>query len=429
MKKLLALILTVCLLAALSACGSTETQATEAPVSEPPAPAAQETPVPEEPVSFVSDDLGAPVILNIQNITETYPAPDGTDRVILTFGFDDVNVYLYSNDAAAEAINQFLAMQDEIYYSGTGIGDGINAILEMATDNYALVQDHDAGLNMEFSSMRTAYVDRADSRVIALRYRVNSYTGGAHGLYADRAYVFDTATGRTLSFDDLATDRAALENLLLNKMYDTLQNDVRYKPIFDYMTAFKAGEDLDDELRALFREGSWTLNEEGLVVFSDIYEIGSYADGIVRFTLPYEELDGVLNEAWLPVARAEGGELRIMEIDEQGSTSVHLLDKVSISDKGSEFRVFADGTVYDVSIISVTYISDDVGYYQTETHWYCSYLSNLGVQVQTVIPEGMPDLMIRCRDENGKARSYLITESGEDGSVVLLEEDHVVAVG
>lgn len=429
MKKTSAIILAVCLLAALAACGSGDIYIHDTPATQAPVPEVESTPVPEEPVSFVSEELGVPVILNIQNITETYPAPDGTDRVILTFGFDDVNVYLQSNPEAAEAINQVLATEDELYYSGTGNGDGLNAILEMATDNFALVQDHDAGLNMEFSSMRSAYVDRADSRVIALRYRVNSYTGGAHGVYMDRAYIFDTESGRALSFDDLSDDRAALEQLLLEKMYDTLHNDVRYKPIFDYMTAFKSDEDLDDELKALFREGSWTLNADGLVVFSDIYEIGSYADGIVRFTVPYEELDGVLNESLLPMERPEGGELHIMGIDGEGAYNVHLLDKVRISNRGQEFRVFADGTVYDVSIISVTYISDDVGFYQTETHWYCSYLSNLGVQVQTVIPEGMPDLMIRCRDESGSLHSYLFTQSAEDGSVVLLEEDNVVAVG
>ena len=77
----------------------------------------------------------------------------------------------------------------------------------------------------------------------------------------------------------------------------------------------------------------------------------------------------------------------------------------------------------------MTYINDDQGFYQTDTHWYCSYLSNLGVQVQTMIPEGMPDLMIRCRDGNGTAHSFLITQSGDDGSVLLLEEDNVVAVG
>ncbi len=429
MKKTLAILLAVCLLAALSACGSGDIYIHDAPETQAPAPAETSEPVVAEPDPQVLVELGEPVILNIKNTSETFPAPDGSDRVILTYGYDDVDVYLASNLSAADAINQELATQDEIFYSGSGNGDGINAVLEVATDNYALTQDHDVGLSTEFSCTRTAFVDRADSRVIALRYRTSTYVGGAHGTYVDRVLVFDTESGRRLSVDDLAADREALEHVILEKMNDVLHNDVRYLPILDYMTAFDPDADVEVKLRSLIRDGSWTLDHEGLTVFSDLYEIGSYADGIVRFTVPYEELNGVLDDAWLPPVRTSGGELHIMGLDDRNGNAVHLLDKVTISDDGSEFRVFADGTVYDVSIDSVTYINDDIGFYQTETHWYCSYLSNVGVQVQTVIPEGMPDLMIRYTDESGAAHRYLITESGEDGSVLLLEESKVVAVG
>lgn len=429
MKKIIPVLLVFCLTAVLSACGTGEIYIHE--TAETPAPAVETEAVPAEtlPTSHIVEELGAPVILNVRNITESFPAPDGSAHMILTYGYDDVDVYLESNFKAAESINQYLATQDEIYYTGSGNGDGINAMLEIATDNFALARDHDTEINTEFSCMRTAYIDRADSRVISVRYRVNSYTGGAHGIYTDRAYVFDTASGRLLSFDDLCSDRAMLEMLLLDKMNQTLREDVRYESVLDYLTAFKPDGNLDDELKALFREGSWTLNDEGLTVFSDIYEIGSYADGIVSFTVPYSDLTGLLNENLLPVERKESGELHIMGIDDFRSRDVRLLDKVFVSDDGQEYKVFAEGTVYDVSVNTVTYINDDIGFYQTETHWFCSYLADLGVQIQTVIPEGMPNLMIRCRDASGKVHSFLLTESGEDGSVQLLEQDNVNAVG
>lgn len=429
MKKTIAIVMICCLLAALSACGTGELYIHNAPETPAPVPTVEPAPVVIEPDPQVTELLGAPVILNINNITETYPAPDGSERVILTYGYDEVKVYLESAPLAADAINQVLATQDEIYYSGSGNGDGVNAFLELATDNFGLSQDHGTGLNPEFSCMRSAIVDRADSRVIALRYRTSSYTGGAHGLYTDRVSVFDTASGRLLGFDDLSADRNALEALLLKTMDDQLHNDVRYLPILDYMTTFNPDLELDDMLKSLFREGSWTLDGEGLTVFSDVYELGSYADGIVRFTVPYEELNGVLDEAWMPFDKPADGSLQIKDLDDRDGRAIRLLDKVTITKNGSEFRVYAEGTVYDVSIDSVTYISDDIGFYQTETHWYCSYLSNVGVQVQTKIPDGMPDLMVAYRDSSGERRSFLITESGDDGSVLLLEEEHVTAVG
>lgn len=429
MKRITALILTCCLLAALTACGSGELYIHDAPETPAPAPVSEPTAAVTEPDPQVAELLGEPVILNIRNVTENFPAPDGSERVILTYGYDHVEVYLESAPDAAGAINQVLATQDEIYYSGSGNGDGVNAYLELATDNFALSLEHETGINPEFSCMRSALIDRADSRVISLRYRTNSYTGGAHGLYTDRVSVFDTASGRQLSFDDLSADRSALEELLLKNMDEKLHNDVRYLPILDYMTTFNPDLDLEETLRALFRDGSWSLDSEGLTVFSDVYELGSYADGIVRFTVPYAELKGVLNEAWMPFPQPADGSLRIMDLNDRDGSTVQLVDKVTIADKGAQFRIFAEGTVYDVSLDSVTYISDDVGFYRTETHWYCSYLSNVGVQVQTHIPAGMPDLMVAYRDVNGERHNYLVTQSGEDGTVLLLEEEHVSAVG
>ena len=429
MKKTIAVFLILCFAAALAACGANDLYIHD-PASGAEPPAAKDTPEPvlTEPDPVVAEALGGQVILSVKNEMQSFAAPDGSGKTILSFGTDTVKVVL-DDRAAAEKINQFLAMKDEMYYTGSGAGDGMYELLELATDNYTLVKELGTSQNTEFSCTRSVIVERGDSRILSLRYRVNSYTGGAHGLYADRVFVFDTATGSLLKLDDIAADRAALEEAMLAKMTDLIENDVRYQPVKEYMKAFQPDLELNDALRSLFREGSWLLDDEGFAVFSDLYEIGSYADGILRFSLSYEELDGILREEYLPFARSESGELFIRSIDSPRSASVILVDKVTTDEKGSEFRVFSQGTVYDVSIDSVVYISDHVGFYQTTTHWYCSYLSNAGVQVQTLIPDGMPDLMIRYLDENGQPHSFLITRSGEDGTVILLEEEHVEAVG
>lgn len=428
MNKKLTVFLALLLALSLCACGSSGIYIHDAPEATAPAPTeapAAETAAPSVDVKAI---LGSPVVLSVSMKTDSYGAPDGSGKTILRYGYDTARVYLADNPKAAEAINQFLARQDEIYYSGTGTGDGVNAILEQATDNYSYALNTGAGVNIEFSCFRAVYVERGDSRVLSLRYRVNSYTGGAHGLYSDRSYVFDTATGRLLTLDDLSADRPALEKALLDMMTDTVQNDVRYQPLIGYVEQFTELT-MEDALKALIREGSWILGEKGLTVFSDINEIGSYADGVVRFTLPYEELDGLLLEQWMPMERPVDGSLSIVPLDKLENGTLNLFDKVTVSGDGQEFCVFAEGAVYDVSVDSVTYISDEVGFYQTETHWYGSYLSDNGIQIQTMIPEGMPNVMIRYLDAAGQSHSFLVTQSGEDGSVLLLEEEMVEAVG
>ena len=80
-------------------------------------------------------------------------------------------------------------------------------------------------------------------------------------------------------------------------------------------------------LRALIREGSWLLDEKGLVIFSDLYEIGSFADGVVRFAVSYEELDGLLREDWFPVAHDQQGNLNIEVLKAGENAKKQLLDK------------------------------------------------------------------------------------------------------
>ena len=54
-------------------------------------------------------------------------------------------------------------------------------------------------------------------------------------------------------------------------------------------------------------------------------------------------------------------------------------------------------------------------------------MTNCAVQISTVIPEGMPNLRISYRAEDGLRYLYL-TESGEDGSLILAD-DSIQAVG
>ena len=50
------------------------------------------------------------------------------------------------------------------------------------------------------------------------------------------------------------------------------------------------------------------------------------------------------------------------------------------------------------------------------------------LQLDTVIPDGMPDLMVSYSDENGESHRLLLTQSGEDGSYILTG-DNIEAVG
>ena len=55
-------------------------------------------------------------------------------------------------------------------------------------------------------------------------------------------------------------------------------------------------------------------------------------------------------------------------------------------------------------------------------------MEDSALQLVTVIPDGMPNLKISWRDAEGEKACYL-TQSGEDGSLILMPVEDVEAVG
>ena len=82
--------------------------------------------------------------------------------------------------------------------------------------------------------------------------------------------------------------------------------------------------------------------------------------------------------------------------------------------------------MYDVRLASVDY-SDR--FYETAQLWACSYMSDCVLQLDTMIPDGMPDLMVSFRDASGAQTRLLLTQSGENGAYILMNDSDIEAVG
>ena len=429
MKKIMALILVLALAATMCACDELEKlQQVELPPlpTVEPSPEPETTPEPAEESPEPSPEpleLGNRVIVSIKNNTEIHNAPDNEAQRILTFSYDTPQVHIEGNDAAAAAINDHIAVLDELYYTGTGNGDGINAMLEMALDNYSYAVDTGAELGLEYSSDRTVSVPRADNAVVSLILSTNTYTGGVHGNYFDRGYVYDARTGELLTLEKLTSDADAFSAFAASYLVELAKNDETYASL-DLI------EDLPSAMAALLREGSWYFDDNGLVVFSDVYELASYAEGIIRFTIPYGALEDYLDAKWLPTQRQSGdGSFEVSLLSDVPSGSVEIIDRVTADSEGLELCLKAVGTVYDVSISSVEYADYSHKFFETASHWACSYMSDCAIQLVTLIPEGMPNLMISYTTADGVHHHSLISQSGVDGSISLTDAESVEAIG
>ena len=432
LKKQIAVLLTLLLALSLAACSAESLklqrlpEATAAPTAVPTpvptvAPTAPppptSTPTKAEEAGSAVLELGNHVVVNVVNNLEVFTAPDGSEQTILNFAYENARVFVEGRAAAAEAINAVLGVGDELYYSGEGAHSGMNGLLEMATDNYARAKDTGEDLALEFSSSRSVTVGRADDRVLSLVYSVRGFDGGVSALMYDRAYTFDAESGRQLTLDDLSTDGEGLRSVLVK----TIIQQAEANP-----AAITLADDADGQLSALLRAGNWSLSGSGLDVFANPGEIETANGGILHFVIPYESLAPYLDSKWLPVGRGGSGELRLLQQEDVAAGSVEYFDRLTVDEDGEHLCLMVEGVVYDLELWKVDYAG---AFYPSHLLWHGSYLQNAALQLDTLIPEGIPSVMVRYRDADGNQISRLISRSGEDGSLLLIDPDEFRTVG
>ena len=454
MKRIFCLLLALAMLGSLSACGlhklkdielpplpdlkagDEQAAATDKPiVIETPLPNVLPTITPTEspvqetlPVQAELPTTPNQVIINFRHTSyENFDPEEGTQR-ILTFTYDTPIVTMEDRLASANAINSQLSLLDETYYMGDENVEGsfgYTGMMEMAEDNYAYVrQSGNAGMPTEYSSSRTAATARVDDQLINIIYTYYDYTGGAHGNYAQEAFVFDAYNGERLQLEDLTSNYPALRNCIIYYMIGLTETD---PDLYDHIYLdWIPDNDFYGTFAKLLRQGSWYFDEKGLVVFSSLYELGPYAAGIAQFGIPYGELKGKIDDRWLPETRSESGTVQVLRQAEAESGNYTFLDRVEVDNGGEEFCIAVNGMAYDVKLSSVYYVDR---FYEKDELWFGSKVQNAALQVVALVPEGLPNLMLSYSDVTGQTHHYMISTNGKTGGVQLVSESNVQPVG
>lgn len=424
MKKRIAIVLLAAFCLTLGACGVLEKPLpTPSPTAAPtptPSPTAEPTPEPTPkptPVPTPAPVQEQRVIVTVDKTALEAMDPQSGETRILSFSYDTPMIEMENNPAAAEKINEFIALQSEAFYTGEDYGDGYgtgyNNMLTLAEDNYLYQMETGAEYpNLEMSADRSAAILRNDGTVLTLLFNDYSYTGGAHGQMASRAYCFDANSGELLTLDTVSVDPEGFAAFLTSFMLDEIQND----PELSERVYLEEAE-LEPALAALVREGSWYFDYDGMVLFSDDYELSSHAAGPISFLVPYDAAAAYLYPRYIPEAGTENAAFHVLPAEEMVEGNTEILDMVKISDTGAALYLVVNGAAHDVRLTSVQY--SDV-FYETAQLWSCSVMRDCAVQIQTDIPDGMPNLKISYRTQDGLKSLYL-TMSGEDGSLILMD--------
>ena len=120
-------------------------------------------------------------------------------------------------------------------------------------------------------------VRRADSVVLSLLEMSEDYMGGVHGMYGYFGVNFDTATGKRLQISDVCTNAEVLVKAILTRLHE----DNPRSP-FENTEDYILEQVVKDKL-------NFTINPDGISVYFNPYEIGSYAEGLFTATLLFSE--------------------------------------------------------------------------------------------------------------------------------------------
>jgi hypothetical protein len=115
-------------------------------------------------------------------------------------------------------------------------------------------------------------------KYLTLKYSWSIYTiGAAHGLYGVYNAVFDKETGAQVSVSDLVVDTAQLRT-------------VGFECFKEQNVEIFENNDEQELRRRFFIPNNFAVTPQGLEFYFELYDIVSYAEGLVSFTVSYDKL-------------------------------------------------------------------------------------------------------------------------------------------
>lgn len=194
---------------------------------------------------------------------------------------------------------------DTVALSGTGyeaLAERIDQWMEEKETSFQSLADEYAGWAEEdeayedtdyyrYSFFQEIEAVRIDTQAVSLLETRSDYAGGAHGNYSLNGYTWDAKSGKLLDIEDILKDAGGFREASVNFIMRYLEAEYPEALFPDY------GQTVEDIW--MRDEGpDWYLDAAGITFIFNPYEIGPYAMGEIRITLPYEEFSSYIKEEY-----------------------------------------------------------------------------------------------------------------------------------
>ena len=236
----------------------------------------------------------------------TYKNLDCSVAEIDWWKYGTVSCYSTSIDCPF-CVNRLVNYYSETYKVAESVADGyevINAHLQEIEDGYYEkyigelyeVEDssqcdiHVAKAIEDYIEIYVTDVCVLSDAYIAVKYEFFSYSGGSHGSYSSKQYLFDLVTGELVTIEDLyeGTEEEFREFIAQKTMDDYSVNYTKY---YD---SYSGGQGLYDNAYAAagYNDVELEFYADKVVLVYQEYEMGPYAAGQIRIDMTYQELFG-----------------------------------------------------------------------------------------------------------------------------------------
>lgn len=179
------------------------------------------------------------------------------------------------NKKTFDTFSELLSFEDE-----TRIVTNYNELLNSFMNSYENLKKKFPDDAIGWEASGKSYLSYQNSKIANIKIEYYIYTGGAHGYYGIKSLIFDLKNGKTLGRNDIFND---IESF-------ALFSEKKFKEKFGIKPNApinSTGFMFENEFFELPETILFT--EKGLVLFYNIYEIASYADGPQELSITYEE--------------------------------------------------------------------------------------------------------------------------------------------
>ncbi len=124
-----------------------------------------------------------------------------------------------------------------------------------------------------------------ENNILSLKFEKYGYTGGAHGIKIMQYAVFNTALKKRIRLDDIFTEgyKPQLDKILETKLrkLNGLKQDEKLKEAGFFMDQIESSD-------------NFFINNDGIGVFFNVYEIAPYSTGTTTLFVSFDELKNLL---------------------------------------------------------------------------------------------------------------------------------------